>query len=436
MTTYQDFCEDFRQPQFVTHKEDVSYQLNRSLNTTLSNGASQVKTSHQIIADSTNDTMPNDLYDAFLEVDFKIEKMDGTGYAAADDITLASDGYSLIKEMLITFNTTPVSNTTDVNQCVNVKNILEYSDSFARNTATSSFMYPDSGTGQAIAANNAGFAMKKSLTSTQASNNIILKLNRYPFFNSFEREICPLGKLALNITLETDANLLYKSTVVPAGGAAPVVGRVVVTKLVLWIPKIELSEKYGRKYYLQRMMEAPNRTYHKNILCQSPSIQQATGTFEISSMIEKPRHVIIWATNDNKIDSQNHNIFLFDTYKIGGNTQCTSAQLKMGGDKYYPQQPLNPNEEKAKVYRGMLDYAKGNNDYLSGSFVNYSSFQNLYPLIYFDLSKQAQLDGAYSLQFKYALNGQPTSAYRWKALVLSEQDIHMDTQSGRAILRF
>ena len=436
MTTYQDFCEDFRSNEFITRKEDVSYTLDRALKTNIPNNGVQPKGDLRFSADSTNDVNPNDLYDAYLEVDFKVEKMDGTGYAVADDITLASDGYSLINRLNITFNGVSVSGADDVNQCVNVKNVLEYSDSYANNTASSSFFYPDSGDGYAASTSNTGFASKKSLTNTQASNNIILKLNRYPFFNSFEREICPMGKLALDITLETDANLLYKSVVIPAGGAAPVAGRVVVTKMVLWIPKLELSEKYGKKHYLQRMMSSPKWTYHKNILGASSSTQQKTGTYEISSMIEKPRHVFIWAINDSKLSSQDHNLFLFDTYKIGGNTQCTSAQLLVGNDKQYPLQPLNPNDEKSRMYRKFIDFTNGNNDYLSGSFVNYDKFQKLYPLFYFDLSKQSQKDNAFKMSFRYALNGTPATAYRWMALVIAEQDIEVDTTSGRAVLRF
>lgn len=55
------------------------------------------------------------------------------------------------------------------------------------------------------------------------------------------------------------------------------------------------------------------------------------------------------------------------------------------------------------VFRDILKYVHGNNDFQGGTLLNGGNFSTLFSLIYFDLSKQNMdiTDGVTKLSFKY-----------------------------------
>ena len=119
-------------------------------------------------------------------------------------------------------------------------------------------------------------------------NNIMLSLNRYGFFNSFENQICPNGKVTLNITLESSNNLIYRD-----GGDA---GRVIITRMKLWVPKMIFNPE-GQQLFLTKYLKPHTWSFLKENLLESPEYQTRSGTFNISSAISRPRHVFIFAIN-------------------------------------------------------------------------------------------------------------------------------------------
>ena len=60
----------------------------------------------------------------------------------------------------------------------------------------------------------------------------MLPLNRLGFFSSFEDQICPNGKLTVDINLTSDNNAIFRD-----GGDA---GRYIITKMTIWVPKMVL----------------------------------------------------------------------------------------------------------------------------------------------------------------------------------------------------
>ena len=68
----------------------------------------------------------------------------------------------------------------------------------------------------------------------------------------------------------------------------------------------------------------------------------------------------------------------------------------------------------------MCTYVHKNNEYGGGSLLNRSNFSNLFPFIYFDLTKQKMdiEDGTTKLTFKYELSGTTATAYSVYALTL------------------
>ena len=73
----------------------------------------------------------------------KIKKTDGSDYADANKIAIASDASSLIQKLEIKSNGKILYDSDDINYYMVTKNILEYSKPYADSVGTTSLFYPD-----------------------------------------------------------------------------------------------------------------------------------------------------------------------------------------------------------------------------------------------------------------------------------------------------
>lgn len=83
-------------------------------------------------------------------------------------------------------------------------------------------------------------------------------------------------------------------------------------------------------------------------------------------------------------------MLLFNTYNIANDQTITSAQLEMSNGVLYPQERMNPTFEIVKTYRTLMSFSKGFNDNLSGPTIILRSFQDVYGILYFDLTNQEE----------------------------------------------
>ena len=132
----------------------------------------------------------------------------------------------------------------DANHAVNIKNLLEYSPSYAEKTVSNEFFFLDtsrnaeerefevSGTHQLAkrrAAYNKGFALRKALLGTSSTVNTEIALNRYSFFEMLGNELLPSTRVDIDFEIESDGNLIWQ-----AGANC----RVVITRVQLYVPRI------------------------------------------------------------------------------------------------------------------------------------------------------------------------------------------------------
>ena len=84
-----------------------------------------------------------------------------------------------------------------------------------------------------------------------------------------------------------------------------------------------------------------------------------------------------------------------------------------------------------------MKYVNANNDLQDDTLLNISNFKELYPFIYFDLTKQRTdlKDGNTKLSFHYTLSDSTASDYTIYGIVLSEKDAEIDKESGKLLLR-
>ena len=257
-----------------------------------------------------------------------------------------------------------------------------------------------------------------------------MPLNKHSFFAAPQDVVYQTGKMELNTTLESDGNVLYKDD-------AAAEGRYVVTKMRLWVPKMELNSA-GLNKFSAALTEKTTWGYLADRVETSPVSTLKTGTFDVSSSIEKPRFVMLYAVDSTKDGDVTKNSFHYGTYNIPGGRQVIRAQLELGNCVYYPRVELNPKNELTRVYKRFIEYQRFIKEgALEGSVIDRTLFKDLHSALFFDLKDQKNdmIDGSHKLKFSYTLDGVPT-AYVWKAVILYERQMTSDPISGSVKLTF
>ena len=200
--------KSFRDPKYVERYEDVIFDLETALNTTVANNAHQKKDGYRFVVDNSGEVTPFDWYNARISLDFKVVLLvNGGNIAVADHNGIVNGSYSLLKHFDIKLNGKRVYDWNNANHAVNIKNLLEYSPSYADKTASHEFFYLDtsrnveerefevSGTNQLAKRRteyNNGFALRKALQSTNPITYRLKDLNNEEIQGSFyEPELLP-----------------------------------------------------------------------------------------------------------------------------------------------------------------------------------------------------------------------------------------------------
>ena len=426
--------ESYRNPKYIERLEDVIFELETPLNTTVLNTRSQKKDGYRFVVDNSGEVTPFDWFNARIGVSFKVNKLaDGANIADVDRNGIVNSIHSLIKTFDIKLNGKKVYDCNDANHAVNIKNLLEYSPSYASSTGTNEFYYLDTTRvaedRPAQAANyNKGFAARKTILGASSIVTSELPLNRYSFFEALERNLLPSGRLELNIEIESDANLIWQ-------GADNC--RVVLTKLQLIVPRITFNSE-GQSLYMSKYLKPYKWVYLRENIERSNSTSQRAGHFKISSGILRPRHVFVFIINDANIDSQTSNPFLYNTFNVSTDPRTLqNCHLEVGNGQEYPEIHYTPSTDLSRVYRDVLKYVHKVSEYGEGTLLNIQNFQTLFPFLYFDLTKQKAdiRDGTTKLTFRYELSGTTTTPYSVYALTLYEQEAELIQQNGKLLFR-
>ena len=424
--------ESYRNPKYVERLEDVIFELETPLNTVVVLNRSQKKDGYRFVVDNSGEVTPFDWFNARIGVSFKVNKMDNTNIAGEDHNGIVNSIHSLIKNFDIKLNGKKVYDCNDANHSVNIKNLLEYSPSYASSTGTNEFYYLDTSRAAeerpAQAAYNKGYASRKLLLGTSSIVTRELPLNRYSFFEALERNLLPSGRLELNIEIESDANLIWQA----ANDC-----RVVLTKLQLIVPRITFNSE-GQSLYMSKYLKPYKWVYLRENIERSNSTSQRAGHFKISSGILRPRHVFVFIINDADIDSQTSNPFLYNTFNVSTDPRTLqNCHLEVGNGQEYPEIHYTPSTDLSRVYRDVLKYVHKVSEYGEGTLLNIQNFQTLFPFLYFDLTKQKAdiRDGTTKLAFRYELSGTTATPYSVYALTLYEQEAELIQQNGKLLFR-
>ena len=425
--------ESYRSPKYVERYEDVIFELETPLNAVVPNTRSQKKDGYRFVVDNSGEVTPMDWYNARLGISFKVNKLaDGANIAGNDHNGIVNSIHSFIRNFDVKLNGKKVYDCNDANHCVNIKSLLEYSPGYAQSTATNEFFHLDTSRSAeeraAQAAYNKGFAERKLLLGASLVVTRELPLNRYSFFEALEMNLLPSGRVEINIEIESDGNLIWQA----ADDC-----RVIITKLQLIVPRITFNSE-GQSMYMSNFLKPYKWIYLRENIERSNSTTQRAGHFKISSGISKPRHVFVFIINDANVNSQEANPFLYNTFSVSTDPRTLqNCYLEVGNGQEYPEVAYTPSTDLSRVYRDVLKYVHKNSEYGEGSLINISNFQTLFPILYFDLTKQKAdiRDGTTKLTFRYELSGTTATEYSVYALTLYEQEAELVQQNGKLLFR-
>ena len=378
--------------------------------------------------------IPFDWYNARISVQFTVTKTNGDDIGAdatADNMGIVNECHSFIKKFDVKLNGRKIYDCNDANQSVNIKNLLEYSPTYAQTTASNDFFYLDTNsTANASGANvNRGMQTRRNILGASDDVNTEITLNKFSFFEVLEDELLPNTRLELNLEIESDGNLIWRLAGDPC--------RVVITRMQLIVPRITFNSEC-QKLYMEQFLKSHKWTYLRENIERSNSSQQRTGHFNISSGITKPRHVFVFIINDANINAETANPFLYNTFSVSTNPRTLdNCHLIIGNGNEYPEVHNSPSSGFTLVYRDILKYVHANNQYQEGTLLNINNFRSIFPFVYFDLTKQKTdiKDGTTKLTFRYELSGGTATAYSINALTLYEQEAELIQKDGKLLFR-
>ena len=153
----------FRSSEFLQRYEYVRYQLGEVIRLP-GNNQHQQKTGYKFTINDRSSFY--DWYNAYIEVQFQLQKLaDGVGFAAADRTTVVNGSHSLIKHIVIKSSGKIIYDTDNLRNVVFTKNLLEYSDDYTRSVAKNSLWYLDTDRTTTVAdGTNAGYVARQLLT--------------------------------------------------------------------------------------------------------------------------------------------------------------------------------------------------------------------------------------------------------------------------------
>ena len=471
--------KSFRNPKYLERYEDVVFDLEQSINVAPANNTVQVRNNLKFIADNTGEVTPFDWYNARIALDFKVEQLDGTDFVIganvndvsilaanraqitayeADQMGIVNGSNSFISRLSVLANGKELYQCNYANHSVNIKNLLEYNKSYADSVATNEFYFLDTSTSanknrftrrnvehRRNAANgadepglmldntpttyNEGFAKRKALLGTSSTVRCEIPLNGYSFFEALEDKLLPNTKIEINFEMEKDDNLIWRT-----GGNAC---RVVISRLQLFVPRLIFNSE-GSKIYMSDYLKPYKWTYLNEVVETNLASNQRVGNFRITNGISKPRHVFVFIINTPNIESQTANPFLYNTFSVSTDPRTLDrCYLEVGTGNEYPDMHYKPSEDPSRVFRDVMSYVFANNDFQGGTLLNRQNFENIFPFVYFDLTKQKLdiKDGVTKLAFHYELSGATAANYNIYALVLHEREAEIEQQSGKLLLR-
>ena len=427
----------FRNPDLLEKTNMARYDLSTPLNFP-GNNQKQDKTGWKIVCNSRNQWF--DWYNAYFRVNYTLEATaNGAGLAADTQSSTLNGSASLINKLVVKSAGKTLYNIDNAHKAVFVKNLLDFSDDYARSTAKSQFWYLDNDatTVTGDAATNMGIKAREVLTKrTNAAGNpaavveTIIPLNRYAFFENLEDKMLPPMQLEFEITFQSDAELIWQNDGTDR--------RVVVRNFELWVPTLQFTS-VGQKLVNENFLKPAKWKFLKETIHSSTARRDAVGMWQITPGVKNAKHVFVWLQRSDKSNAYTGNPYIFDTFTVdaAGNAACrlSTCRLQAGANEFIPELEY-ASEFKERILRDVSNFRYRANDYNTGTQLNIANYETLYPLIFFDLraDKTNLTNDPQQLVFHYRLSQAAGADYTIYAIVLNEEEMIVDKVGGEIVV--
>ena len=422
----------FRINQYCSRYEETPIQLDTPIIAPADN-VRQNKSGYQFTINDRSSYF--DWFNGYFEVKFVVNQLDGGGGYAGDNVnntaTMINCSTSLINNLNIKQNGKVVYEGNDLFLTNHVKSLVEYSGDYATSISTGEFFYVDT-TNTPSKDNNFGFNERINTTINNKEVSCIIPLNRYSFFNSLQDKMLPPSQIQVSTTLTNDNVLIYKHSTAEAG-------RVVISKFVLWIPRMIFNTS-GMSYVMNNYMKPTSWTYLREMVQSLNNIRHADNSFRISPSILNPKFVFVFFQRSNKMNNQDENPYIFDTFKLNAaddNCHLQSARLSVGNGIYYPEIEYSY-DNIVRIFKDVNNYTYKQNDKNTGSLLNLTNFKNLYGMLFFNIAYKNETDNITNdpkeIILNYKLSAASKADYTIYSIVLYEQTVKLDVLGNELIL--
>lgn len=231
----------FRRPENYKRYEDIFFYPKEKIETRIANNAYQNNSSFTFTLNKEYSGL--DWGKSRILMSFKLTKLTGNNVNVNVNVNdsngILNGAHSFIKKIIFSINGREVYDCNHANHCVNIKNLIDYSPSYAESVATNELFFLDTNTaanknkyltrqvqhGRNNANNgwtprvfienenssfNEGFAARKKLLGNSAVVFCEIPLNRYSLFKACEDRLLPDAKFELLIKTESDNNLIWR----------------------------------------------------------------------------------------------------------------------------------------------------------------------------------------------------------------------------------
>lgn len=399
------FCHSFcyfRDPNFFEKVRDININSDKPMFIRDKNPF-QCKTGHSF----TIDEGLYDWFDAYFVAHFSLLKSDGSYLTKADNTAPINGFFSLIKDMTVEIVNEQIPYTIrNAHKIMFVKNLLDFSDSYARSVASNQFWYLD--TIDDALTNEAGANKSAIIRGSHAHGKeirTIILLNQYSFFKFLNGKMLSPMRIRIHINLQDDEEIIWQKNDAK---------NKIIVNLNLVVPKFKLTDR-GLKIINKNDFTNKFYFFAEEVKTNEPS-KNKTGSWLIGN-VYSPIYVFVYIQKVSRQKCYTSNPYFFDTFNIGG-TGLVSCKLKYG-TKFW--QSYNGYNSYHRIYHDLVKYNSRRQAANVGSQLNIVDFKNLYPLIFFNLNLNTK-DENLPLELHYTLGKESTEDYQFHAIILRKRE--------------
>ncbi|XP_065660496.1 uncharacterized protein LOC136084451 [Hydra vulgaris] len=372
-------------------------------------------------------------YESYLEIEGRLVKAYGTSYADDSAITLAHNGLMHLFERIdYKFYDSVVESVNYPGIATTMLGMLKYPNDFQQSKAMNQLWYKDN-MAAADLVNNTGFSTRQQFIikkpTTKGSFEFSIPLRHiFGFCDDYDKVFYGL-KHELFLLRRSDDNAIFKASGVDAG-------KVNITRISLMMRKASPSDVANLELLkIIKSQETLDIGFRSRFLDRTNVEQRTTFDWRLGlRTTEKPRYILV-CFQTNRDGNQEQNSSIFDHCDL--KNMCIELN-----EERYPATNYNlsfPNMKITRAYRHASNFAE---DYynmtnlISLCGITPSDYRDLYPIMYFDVSKQSEKmkDSTVDIRLKAEFNTPVPANTVIYALIISDRIAKLTSNGSR--LRF